>query len=83
MVKLDPEQQDELLEIMDMPGWKVLTERCFPLLLQQEAEKHLALRVDNEQSITRLVHAQAAYNGKCDILNVLKQLKQSIRNKRP
>lgn len=82
MVKLDPEQQDELVELLEMPGWKLLTEKVFPQLLQQEAEKHLAIRVDNEQSITRLIHAQAAYNGKCDILNILKQLKQSLRNQR-
>lgn len=81
-LKVDIEEHEYLLELIDGPGYKVLIEKVLPQLLKKEADKVLMCRPENQAERDKLAYMQALYQGCRIIVEDIKALKSALRNKR-
>ena len=80
-LKLDLDSKDELAELVDSGGYKVLIEVVLPALLEQKAADLLHLPIDNLPSDHKLTIELAKYQGMKELAGKIATLKKYIYKK--
>ena len=79
--KLNEEEKDAILEMLDSDGFKLLCERILPVLIKQKQDRAFSLHIANEADLLILAVAKSKAEGAQDLLNEVASLKKLVRHK--
>lgn len=78
--KLNEEQKDLMLEMLDSDGFKLLCEKIIPVLIKQKQDRAFSLHIASEADLLILAVAKSKVDGAQDLANDIASLKKLVRH---
>ena len=79
-IGLNLDEQEALMDLLDMPGYKILVNKVLPYFHKQQQDKLHTLPILCVDDFTKLAIKRAEIDGVKEFLNLMQELKKAYKS---